>query len=678
MAFVMGKIIKPLFFSIALLLGTQVFAQAPTIEQLEEQLEDASSDSVKVSLLLALSEAYQYSSYAKALEYATQAQQLAQQLNQYWAVKSTFRQMGLLSAQTGDFGTALKIDNQNLTYAMEAKDSAGIAEILNFLGNDYLDMGQYDEAYYYFTQSFRVAKAINDSMKMNFAIHNVGSVFKELGQYDIALSHYKTARSIGEKLNDEDGLAYLYDESGDVYLRRKEYALAEENLLKALQVVRARRIQIVEPRTLSKLAKLAFARGDYERALAYYDSTQRLHQSNAHEFGLADSQLGKAEVFMAQGKFKDAKALVQQSLAITQQINAYKLEIRGYDLLSRLAERENNLKDALAYYKRFKTMEDSAYSQKVIEKLYQNQLRFETENKDSEIALLSQTQAQQANELKRQEFIRNIFVVVFALTAILLFTVYRSGQRRIRINKLLMEHQEEIKRRSLELEQLNQVKDKFFSIISHDLRSPMNALAAILDMADKKQLSADEFAQLTKELRIQFNHTKTLINNLLDWTLLQMDKLKIQEDRVDLQSMVDENFRLLSSLHLKDIQMINEISPGTFAKADTNMVNLVFRNLILNGIKFTDAGGTIKVAARSENGKIVVSVTDNGVGIAPEVQNILFEKTSGYSTRGTANEKGTGLGLILCKEFVEKNGGTIWLESEPGKGSTFYFTVKQA
>jgi len=161
MAFVMGKIIKPLFFGIALLLGTQVFAQAPTIEQLEEQLEDTSSDSVKVSLLLALSEAYQYSSYAKALEYATQAQQLAQRLNQYWAVKSTFRQMGLLSAQTGDFGTAMKIDNQNLTYAMEAKDSAGIAEILNFLGNDYLDMGQYDEAYYYFTQSFRVAKAIN-------------------------------------------------------------------------------------------------------------------------------------------------------------------------------------------------------------------------------------------------------------------------------------------------------------------------------------------------------------------------------------------------------------------------------------------------------------------------------------------------------------------------------------
>jgi signal transduction histidine kinase len=109
------------------------------------------------------------------------------------------------------------------------------------------------------------------------------------------------------------------------------------------------------------------------------------------------------------------------------------------------------------------------------------------------------------------------------------------------------------------------------------------------------------------------------------------------------------------------------------------MVNLVFRNLILNAIKFTESGGVVDINSSVQNdGFILVSVADNGVGIEPEVQRILFEKTSGYSTRGTANEKGTGLGLILCKEFVEKNGGKIWLESKPGTGSTFYFTLKKA
>jgi signal transduction histidine kinase len=107
------------------------------------------------------------------------------------------------------------------------------------------------------------------------------------------------------------------------------------------------------------------------------------------------------------------------------------------------------------------------------------------------------------------------------------------------------------------------------------------------------------------------------------------------------------------------------------------MINLVFRNLILNAIKFSESGGTIEVSAKDQNGFYVIAVKDHGVGIRQEVQKILFDKTSGYSTRGTANEKGTGLGLILCKEFVEKNGGQIWLESEEGKGSTFYFTIKK-
>jgi signal transduction histidine kinase len=158
-----------------------------------------------------------------------------------------------------------------------------------------------------------------------------------------------------------------------------------------------------------------------------------------------------------------------------------------------------------------------------------------------------------------------------------------------------------------------------------------------------------------------------------------MDKLKIQQDRVDLKTMVDENIRLFDSMQMKATTIYNNIPEGTVAIADTNMVNLVFRNLILNAIKFTESGGIVNInSSVQDDGLILISVADNGVGIEPEVQKILFEKTSGYSTRGTANEKGTGLGLILCKEFVEKNGGKIWLESKPGAGSTFYFTLKKA
>ena len=240
-----------------------------------------------------------------------------------------------------------------------------------------------------------------------------------------------------------------------------------------------------------------------------------------------------------------------------------------------------------------------------------------------------------------------------------------------------MKHQDEIKRRNIELEQLNEVKDKFFSIVSHDLRSPINALSGILNLLENQNLKPEEFRHLTMELRIQFNHTKSLINNLLDWALLQMDKLKIQPVKMELRNLVDEIFQMLNSLHFKETKLVNQIAQGTIAYADQNMINLVFRNLILNGIKFTKIGGQITVSAEAADGMYTLAINDNGVGIDPEVQEILFQKTSGYSTRGTANEKGTGLGLILCKEFVERNGGTIWLKSELGKGSTFFFTVKK-
>ncbi len=369
---------------------------------------------------------------------------------------------------------------------------------------------------------------------------------------------------------------------------------------------------------------------------------------------------------------------MESSEAIAQKTNSWALEIQCFENLASLYEIQGDFKKSLAYYKQFKQFEDSLFSQGMQAKLLQDQLRFETFAKEDQIKQLTRLEELRKEELRKQGMVRNILVVVMALTGILLFTVYRSGQRRIRINKLLIEHQDEIKRRSQELEQLNQVKDKFFSIISHDLRSPINALSAILDMMDSGQIKPEEFSKLNKELRLQFNHTKTLINNLLDWALLQMDKLKIQPEKINLNSLAEENFRLLSSLHMKEIKMVNNIPSGTFCWGDLNIVNLVLRNLVLNSLKFTQNGGSIIADAVEQGSEIVVSVKDTGIGISPEIQRIIFEKTAGYSTRGTANEKGTGLGLILCKEFVEKNGGKIWLESEIGKGSTFYFTIKKA
>jgi signal transduction histidine kinase len=219
------------------------------------------------------------------------------------------------------------------------------------------------------------------------------------------------------------------------------------------------------------------------------------------------------------------------------------------------------------------------------------------------------------------------------------------------------------------------VKDKFFSIISHDLRSPINALAGLLDLLDKGAVKPEELSRHIHELKSRFNHTRTLLNNLLDWTLLQMDKLNLQASRIDLRKMVDENIQLLGSVPNKQIRLYNNVPVDTIGYADSNTINLVIRNLMTNAIKFTNDGGEVAIGAREKEAEWLITVADNGVGMNDDVLKILFDKTAPYTTRGTANEKGTGLGLILCKEFVEKNGGKIYVESQVGKGSRFSFTV---
>jgi signal transduction histidine kinase len=645
------------------------------IDSLETELKKDLPDSIRTRLFVSLSEAYQYTDYIKSKQYADEAVRIAEQNNFKKSRATAYAHLGTLFTLSGDYTSALRYDNMALQLSLAIKDSAAIASDYNGMANDYFDLGEYDDAYSYFTQSYRIARIINDSLNMTISMHNVGRVFKELGQYDRALDHLLISQKLSKMIGDKEGLPYSLFEIGDLRLRMGEYDTALSTLNKSLKVARDLNVRVLEPRILTKLAIINVHNKNFKNALAYYDTTYRLHVKTNNEYGIAEVELGRGSVLAEQNKYDDAIRAVTQSLNIAKRTNARILEIKCYNQLSSLWEKKGQHEKSLEYFKQYKQLEDSLFSHDMQEKLLRDQLRFETEAKDTQIAALSKMQDVKDDQLKKQEFISNILVVVMALSVILLVTVYRSGQRRRQINALLLRHQEEMEKRSEELERLNQVKDKFFSIISHDLRSPINALSGLLDLLDKGAVKPEELSGHIGELRTRFNHTRTLLNNLLDWTLLQMDKLNLQAARIDLHKIVDENIQLLSAVQTKQIRLVNNTPAPAIAFADSNTTNLVIRNLMTNAIKFTNDGGEVVIAGQEKDNHWLISVRDNGVGMNSDVIKILFDKTAPYTTRGTANEKGTGLGLILCKEFVEKNGGKIWVESEVGGGSTFFFTL---
>ncbi len=235
-----------------------------------------------------------------------------------------------------------------------------------------------------------------------------------------------------------------------------------------------------------------------------------------------------------------------------------------------------------------------------------------------------------------------------------------------------------IKKQNGELKRLNNNKDRFLSYLAHELKNPFHILTTLSKILIKKYDAYDEQKKLAFIKNI-FNTSisgYSLLENLLQWSLANTGKLEWNPVEADLYECINDNIKLLkNNARIKNISVKNEIPPQTTAFFDENIIATVIRNLLSNAIKFTDHKGCIKIGVYEENAYYIVKISDNGMGIDPEKQKILLKEEQMFTTKGTDDEKGTGLGLLLCKQLVEINKGKLWLESKHGKGSTFFFSI---
>jgi signal transduction histidine kinase len=266
------------------------------------------------------------------------------------------------------------------------------------------------------------------------------------------------------------------------------------------------------------------------------------------------------------------------------------------------------------------------------------------------------------------------FLLITALVAPYLATIRLNAlKRNARLRFDLKKVNQKLKTTNEQLAELNASKDKFFSIISHDLRSPFNSLLGMTTLLkDDSEIDCKETREYAEMIHQSASNAYDLLSNLLDWSRSSMGRIRFEPEELLLPSIITEVFESLShAANHKSIDLKSDIRSDAIVHADKNMVSTILRNLVSNAIKFTPSGGEVTVSVSDVESGVNVSVNDTGVGIPASRLTTLFDISEMKSTLGTDNERGTGLGLILCKEFAERHGGRISVESTLAQGSTF-------
>jgi len=294
---------------------------------------------------------------------------------------------------------------------------------------------------------------------------------------------------------------------------------------------------------------------------------------------------------------------------------------------------------------------------------------------------------QNAKQIKAKMQFQRIIIISLTLSlltviVLLLITYYFYKQKKELSDELgrkhntLLEHKKLIEAQTENLQMVSKIKDKLLAVIGHDLRTPLANLRNMVEMFEADYISADEVHWLMRDINPLVKGAELTLSNLMEWACSQIKGQSINSSRLDIFLLgVEMEQTFNHALHQKNIEFLNQATAGQSVMADENHIKVVLRNLISNAIKFTDTNGTIKLNSTYEENNVIVSVQDTGKGMTADEVNKLFYPQTHFSQPGTQGEHGTGIGLLLCKELVELNGGKIWITSKPGKGSTFFFSL---
>ncbi len=612
-----------------------------------------------------------------ALEYTKKASQMYEETeNPQGTIAALLNTMRVYEKQ-GEKEKSIK-SKLALTKAVEKiEDKAALAMSLHLIGEFYVRQSMNAFAIDYFLRCSHTCKE-QDDVLMAYTLFSVGQLYHTIDYYHKSTLYYHEVVRIAEKISPDPRLNMVsyYNFLGFSYASEKALEKAMQYHLKAKALAEKDGDEFGQAQSLDGIGQVYQAQGKYQEGLSYLFQALARFDKFKKKWITSYLCLYIAGCYYGLGNVEESLVYGLKSYSFANQSNTSETKMKSSLLLAQAYEKLGQYKQAYQFQSIHLAVKDSFLGRENFTRLADIEIKSLTEKNQQEMALLEKDKQLHIEENKNQRLL--LFSISGALLSAILLAValYINNQNKQKINRQLAAQKEEIQAQAKNLSQVNVTKDKLFAIIGHDLRSPINSLSSMMSLLEEQDISVDEFILFSGKLKKGVEHVHFTLNNLLLWANSQMQGLQTKPQITNLQDLLIENFNLLEAIaKSKNISLLNKIPADAQVWADTDQINLVFRNMISNALKFTTNGGSISVAGEQKGEIWELAVTDTGVGMSAETIAKLFKKENYFSTQGTGGEKGIGLGLLLCQEMIERNGGKIWVASEIGKGTTFRFTL---
>jgi len=606
--------------------------------------------------------------YRLSNTYYNRAVQVSNVLNENWYKGEIFFRQGVIYHQNGEPFLALEKFNNSIQACLASDNYRIIGSSYSMMGTIFRLNGIYDRAIEYIIKSKLNYEKANFSEGDAWATYLLGRIYVDLKNHEKALEYFEEALEKYQRLavidGRKEGIAICFEQIALINMEAGNLDEARRNVNEVYKIHTESGSEYGLSNAYKIFGRIEYYSGKLREAEKYLDDALILKKEVNDLLSLPRIYLYKGLVFIKQGKFDEGIANINQGLEISVSNEQKKIQLEIYTKLTEVYLKNNDYEKVIFNQNKQIEIQNQILSGSANIKIEQLQAFYELDQKNSLIAELK-NQNEINNLMLKQQRTYQIMMLIGILFVLVIALIISLFYNKLRI-------------KNKELNALNITKDRLFSIIAHDLKGPIGSsleLSKILieDSENKKQPQINNYSSLIYQ---SLNSSYSLLNNLLEWARNQFQKIEFHPQSLNLSILLQDVLKHLSFLSQnKNISLITNCEDSMQIFADEGMLKTIVRNLLSNAIKFSSPNGEIIISANENDKFVQLSVQDFGTGIEPELIPRLFDNSTNTTSFGTLGEKGTGLGLILVKDFIEKHGGKIWVESEVDSGSTFTFQL---